>query len=346
MGIICCKIIFIKIKNTKSVLFFTFFIFYLCEAMRDLLYLAPLQSFTDFHFRNSFQAVLGDVDRFYAPYLKMAFDGTIKEGPKFDVLPQNNPFEKVVPQVMACCTADFLVMVNYLEDLGYTEVNWNLGCPYPMVAKRDLGSGILNKPDKICSILEEVFRSSSLKIGIKMRMGYEDTNDILNLLPALNEFDLTEVIIHARYGKQLYNGPCDHSRFLECIPITNHSLIYNGDINSVADFRYLKQLFPTIHQWMIGRGAIANPFLFEMIQDDSELLPNDFVQVFSDFLNLLLESYLRQTTNHGNILIKMTHYWEYFASNFENGKKMCRIVKKSKSISDYSNFIANLESFI
>jgi hypothetical protein len=38
----------------------------------------------------------------------------------------------------------------------------------------------------------------------------------------------------------------------------------------------------------------------------------------------------------------MTHYWEYFAANFENGKKMCRIVKKSKSISDYSNFIANL----
>jgi hypothetical protein len=83
-----------------------------------------------------------------------------------------------------------------------------------------------------------------------------------------------------------------------------------------------------------------------MIQDDSEFLPNDFVQVFSDFLNLLLESYLRQTTNHGNILIKMTHYWEYFAANFENGKKMCRIVKKSKSISDYSNFIANLESLI
>jgi hypothetical protein len=42
----------------------------------------------------------------------------------------------------------------------------------------------------------------------------------------------------------------------------------------------------------------------------------------------------------------MSHYWEYFASNFENGKKLNRIVKKSKSISEYSDFIANLDSLI
>lgn len=314
--------------------------------MRDLLHLAPLQSFTDFHFRNAFQAVLGDVDRFYAPYLKMAFDGSIKEGPKFDVLPQNNPFEKVVPQLMACSAAEFLIMANYLENIGYDEVNWNLGCPYPMVAKRDLGSGILNKPSKIISILEEVQKQTSLKIGIKMRMGYEDTSDILSILPALNNIDLSEIIIHARFGKQLYNGTCDHDRFGECIPLSKHPLIYNGDLNSVADFRRLKKLFPSITQWMIGRGAISNPFIFEMIQDDSEELPDDFVIVFKEFLSLLLESYLLHSNNHGNILLKMCHYWEYFALNFQNGKKLSRIVKKSKSVSEYSDFIANLESLI
>ena len=115
--------------------------------MRNQLYLAPLQSFTDHHSRNAFQQVLGDVDRFFAPYLKMSNDGIIKEGPKKDVLPKNNPFEIVVPQIMACCKEAFLVMANYLSDLGYQEVNWNLGCPYPMVANRDLGSGILDKPE-------------------------------------------------------------------------------------------------------------------------------------------------------------------------------------------------------
>lgn len=312
--------------------------------MRPFLSLAPLQSFTDHHFRNAFQSVLGDVDKFYAPYLKMSNDGTIKEGPKIDVLPRNNPYEIVIPQVMACNSEDFLLMANYLSDLGYKEVNWNLGCPYPMVAKRDLGSGILDKPEKILQIIETVLPKMDLKLGIKMRMGYEDTSDILTLLPQLNQFPLTEIIVHARYGKQLYNGSCDHDRFTECIPLTQHPLVYNGDINTVAEFRMLQSKFPTVDQWMIGRGAVANPFLFEMIQEDSEEFPEDWQEPFTAFLEALLESHLNTSGNEGNTLLKMKHYWEYFATGIEDGKSYYKAFKKIKSIRDYQNFLTNLAS--
>lgn len=312
--------------------------------MRDYLYLAPLQSFTDHHFRNAFQQVLGDVDRFYAPYLKMDHDGKIKEGPKRDVLPVNNPIEPVVPQIMACCAEDFLVMASYLKDLGYTEMNWNLGCPYPMVAKRDLGSGILNKPDKIFSILDEVLPVLGMELGIKMRMGYEDTTDILQILPELNTYPLSEVIVHARYGKQLYTGGCDHERFRECISLTDHRLVYNGDINSVNDFKELKSSFPEIHHWMIGRGAIADPFLFEMIQENTTEYPEDRMEVFQEFLQLLLESHLRETSNAGNVLVKMTHFWEYFMSSFEDGQRYYRMVKKARDIAEYTSVIHQISS--
>ena len=311
-------------------------------SSRDYLALAPLQGFTDHHFRNAFQAVLGDVDQFYAPYLKMAHDGTIKEGPKIDVIPKNNPFEEVIPQIMACCSEDFIVMARYLSGLGYKEVNWNLGCPYPMVAKRDLGSGILNKPDKILQVLEEVLPIIGMELGIKMRMGYEDTSDILTLLPKLNDFPLSEIIVHARYGKQLYQGNCDYDRFSECLPLTNHRLTYNGDINSVADFRQLKERFPEVNHWMIGRGAIANPFLFEMIQEDSDVFPEDRMEVFHEFLILLLESHLASSNNEGNVLIKMKHYWEYFALSFENGTNHFRKVKKAESIVDYCRILDDI----
>lgn len=307
--------------------------------MRHYLHLAPLQSFTDYHFRNAFQQTLGDVDRFYAPYLKMNNDGSLKEGPKKDVLFENNPFETVVPQVMAASASDFLVMARYLEELGYTELNWNLGCPYPMVAKRDLGAGILNKPEKICAILNEVQQQTPLKIGLKMRMGYEDTSDILRILPALNQFELTEIIVHARYGKQLYQGTCDHERFAACIPLTNHRLIYNGDIRTVADFSYLKNMFPTVSQWMLGRGAVANPFLFEMIQEDSEEFPDDWFDVFLEFVSLLLESHLKASTNEGNILVKMQHYWEYFSTAHETLHELGKRVKKCKNLKEYQEKI-------
>jgi tRNA-dihydrouridine synthase B len=311
--------------------------------LRDKLYLAPLQSFTDFHFRNAFQKNMGDVDTFYAPYLKLNNDGSIKEQPKKDVLLENNPYEKVIPQVLACCSEDFLTMTAYLSSLGYDEVNWNLGCPYPMVAKRDLGSGILNKSEKIIQILEEVQQKSSLNIGIKMRMGYEDTSDILTLLPQLDQFPLTEIIIHARYGKQLYTGTCDLNRFEECLALTKHKLVYNGDITSVEDYRQLKNRFPYQRHWMIGRGAISNPFLFEMIQENDVDFPEDWQEVFHDFLMDLAESNLEHSNNKGNVLQKMIHYWEYFSTFIPDGKTLFRQSKKCKTMDDYFTF---LEEFL
>jgi tRNA-dihydrouridine synthase B len=310
--------------------------------MRDQLFLAPLQGFTDRHFRNAFQQCYGDVDRFFAPYLKMKTDGTIKEHTKLDVLQVNNPFEQVVPQVMACCSADFLLMAQYLKEQEYKELNWNLGCPYPMVAKQDLGSGILNKPDKLFAILDEVIPKLDMDLGIKMRMGYEDTSDILNVLPRLNDYPLTEIIVHARYGKQLYNGPCDLDRFEESIALTKHKLVYNGDIRTVSDFRILKARFPKICHWMIGRGAISNPLLFEMIQDDTEDFPEDRMEVFHDFLILLLENQLSESDNEGNTLIKMKHFWEYFSESFENGLTYYRKIKRATSIEEYEEVIESI----
>jgi tRNA-dihydrouridine synthase B len=307
--------------------------------MRDYLYLAPLQSFTDHHFRNAFQEFMGDVDQFYAPYLKMNNDGTIKEGPKKDILPENNPFEPVIPQLMACCPEDFLTMANYIADLGYTEVNWNLGCPYPMVAKRDLGSGILNKPEKITRILDEVLPKTKLQVGIKMRMGYEDTNDILKILPALNEYPLSEIIVHARYGKQLYQGECDRAQFINCIPLTKHRLTYNGDIRSVAEFRTLKTMLPEINHWMIGRQAIGNPFLFEMIQEDSEELPEDWRSIFGSFLLQLMDNHLSESKNEGNIFLKTKHYWEYFSEDIFKETNDYKYFKKLKNLKDYRAFL-------
>lgn len=305
----------------------------------DKFYLAPLQSYTDFHFRNAFQQVFEGVSRFYAPYLKMDSVGTIKESTKRDILPKNNPFEQPIPQVLACCAEDFLVMADFISSLGYTEINWNLGCPYPMVAKRDLGAGILNKPDKILSILNDVQKKTSLKIGIKMRMGYESTEDILSVLPCLNDIELTEVIVHGRYAKQLYKGGIDLERFRECIALTNHKLVYNGDINTVQEFLSLRSAFPEINNWMIGRGAVSNPFIFEMIRNAMHDFPADHYAAFSDFLQLLLESYQNHQDNKGVILQKMKHYWEYFSLQFDESSNYFRKVKKIKSLDEYSEFI-------
>ncbi len=294
--------------------------------------LAPLQTFTDFHFRNAFQQVFKGVDYFYAPYLKLNNDGTIKENTKVDVLPKNNPFGLPVPQLMACSPKEFFVMENYLDSLGYTEVNWNMGCPYPMVTNKNWGAGILNKPDDLLRNLEEIYSKLKLDLSIKMRMGLESTAEILHILPILNEFPLTEVIIHGRYAKQLYSGEPDKERFAECIQLSKHSLCYNGDVDSIEEFETITQLFPNINKLMIGRGALKKPWLFEEIRSGKASHIESRMIHLSE---LIYESCTANNPSKGYALQKLKSYWEYFSEGFEDGKHMYRKLKKTETAQSF-----------
>lgn len=304
--------------------------------------LAPLQTYTDYHFRNAHQAIFKGVDKFYAPYLKMNNDGTIKNAPKIDILPENNPGISVIPQLMACNEQEFFIMADYMQSLGYTELNWNMGCPYPMVTNKNLGAGLLNKPQEIFSLLDSIFPKLRMGLGLKMRMGLENTAEILEILPRLNDYPLTEIIIHARYAKQLYNGTCDHERFLECISLTNHPLTYNGDIETKEDLEELRTKFRGIDNWMIGRGAMKNPSLFEEIQfdrvDSSEVYRTKLLQ----FSEQLTDSLLRCNPDRGYALSKMKSYWEYLSEGLSDGKQLFRKLKKAKSIEEFSEYLITL----
>jgi len=300
--------------------------------------LGPLQTYTDHHFRNAHQTVYGGVDKFYAPYLRMNTDGSIKAGPKIDILPENNQVS-IVPQLMCCTPDDFFILHDYIADLGYSEVNWNMGCPYPMVTNKGLGAGILNKPELLRSWLEEIYPRLKIRLGIKMRMGMESTEEILNLLPVLNEFPLTEIIIHARYANQLYNGGCDVEMFKASIHQSQHKIVYNGDISTVEGFRELMSELPNTAYFMIGRGAVRNPALFQEIKTGVLLDGTTYRNKLLEFSKLIEESCLHSNSNEGYALMRLKSYWEGFCEELTEGKSLYRRLKKSDRLTEFWQLI-------
>lgn len=301
--------------------------------------LAPLQTYTDFHFRNCFQQVFSGVDKFYAPYLKLNNDSTIKENTKVDILPKNNPFQKIIPQLMACSPSEFLLIEDYILNQGYDEVNWNMGCPYPMVTNKNWGAGILNKPDDLKRNLDEICAKSKLKLGIKMRMGLESTEEILTILPILNEFPLSEIIIHGRYAKQLYTGKPDKNRFEECLNISKHPLCYNGDVDSKEEFDAIVNQFPRLEKVMIGRAAISKPWIFEEILGFET---GNHSKRIVQFTELLYESCLKSNGQKGYALQKIKSYWEYFSEGIEDGKQHYRKLKKMSTSDDFFDYLSQI----
>jgi tRNA-dihydrouridine synthase len=96
-------------------------------------------------------------------------------------------------------------VAKYVQELGYKELNWNLGCPYPMVTKCGMGSGLISNTEKINTILEKVHAESDIIVSMKMRLGYDTTEEILDVF-SFRKIPLKNVAIHARIGKQLYKG--------------------------------------------------------------------------------------------------------------------------------------------
>lgn len=296
---------------------------------------SPLQGFTDFRFRNAFHTYFGGIDTFYAPYIRFYGKLEIKNAYQRDLLPENNTVPELIPQVMTNDATEFLLVANFVRELGYTELNWNLGCPYSMATKCGLGSGLIKDVEKIDRILAEVHEKSDITVSMKMRMGYSNPLEILDVFPVLEKYPIKNVAIHARIGQQLYKGPVDLDSFETCLSHTNLKTYYNGDITSVTKFNELVTRFPTIDHWMIGRGLIADPFLPQMIKNNTTDYPENKVDLLQKFHNTLFHQYDEALSGASHTLSKMKNFWEYFALAFYDSHKAFKKIKKAKNIIAY-----------
>ena len=303
---------------------------------------SPLQGFTDFRFRNALHHYFGGIDTFYAPYIRLNGKLIIKNSYQKDLQLENNTTLEVIPQVMTNNADEFLFVVKYIQDLGYKELNWNLGCPYPMVTKQGMGSGLICNPDKINEILDRAHSETDVVVSMKMRMGYANAEEILEVFPMLDRYPLKNIAIHARIGKQLYKGGVDLDAFQRCVESTRHKLYYNGDITSVAKLKEMQQRFPTIDHFMIGRGLIADPFLPGMIKRDTTEYPKDRWKIFSEFHDTIYHQYDEALSGPTPIKMKMQGFWEYFAQSFSNPQKTFKKIKKVNNPRAYQQAVRDI----
>jgi tRNA-dihydrouridine synthase len=306
------------------------------------IYSSPLQGITDFRFRNAFQTFFGGIDKYIAPYIRVDGNSEIKRANERDILPANNGSLVLIPQIITKDANEFLFVAKHVQNLGYTELNWNLGCPYPMVAKRGMGSGLLSTPAKIDEILARVCAETDIKISVKMRLGYENPREIFQVLPVLERYPLANITIHPRIGKQMYKGEVDLMTFKECLGLSSHKIFYNGDIISVQNFREMKERFPSINNWMIGRGLTADPFLPAMIKADNQTYPENRYEIFNSFHDALFSTWEEALSGPKHLLMKMYSYWEYFIQSFPNSPKGLKKIKKAQSLSVYREVVRQI----
>ena len=302
------------------------------------LYLAPLRGFTDYIYRNTFAEHFDGFDGALAPFIPTITADRFKPSHLKDVLPENNSSIPVVPQIISNLPDDFINLAVRLYDLGYTSVNWNLGCPFPMVAKKFRGSGLLPYPERIDAFLEKAVSSIPNRISIKTRLGRRKTNEIFELMPIFNRYPLEEIIIHPRTGIQMYDGGTDLDTFEQCLAQSVHRVVYNGDITDLKCFRDVFERFEDLDGWMIGRGAVTNPFLPAIIKAGQDDISHK-VERFKQFYEELFEQYRQAFSGPGHLLNRMKGFWTYFSKSFQNSRMIAKKIHRTKKMHRYMDIV-------
>ena len=301
---------------------------------------APLDGITKIVFRQVWSQFFGGVDRYFIPFFSPTPHHLMTPRDLREVDYIHNANLPSVPQVMTKNANDFLWACDVLKDMGYTEVNLNLGCPSGTVVARNRGAGFLGTPRELEDFLDEIFEKCPLEISIKTRIGMDYMDEWAPLLKIYQKFPMKELIIHPRLQKEGYKGTPHLEAFAESVEALQCPLCYNGDITSPKSLTQILTKLPSIDTVMIGRGILQNPGLLQELKaasTESVALPSceERLAVLKEFHTSLLTGYQEIMSGDTNTLYKMKDLWTFLSHSFESPDKYVKKIRKATDASDY-----------
>jgi tRNA-dihydrouridine synthase B len=305
--------------------------------------LAPLHGYTEAAYREALAGNFYGFDEAVAPFIALSPAERFNTVRLRDLKPSRNTCMQVVPQILGNDGTSFIQTALALHEMGYTRLNWNLGCPKRAIAAKQRGSGLLPHPELISAILEHVVPSIPQQLSVKLRLGRNSPDEIFQVIEVLNRFPLESVTVHPRTGIEMYSKNADVDAFAKVLPLIKHPVIYNGDIFSAEDFSGLRLRFPNVKGWMIGRGVLANPFLAGQMKGielpDCSLQRERFIR----FVYQLQELYAAESRSKGYLINRMKDNWGFFAFRFYNGEE---IYQKLSRVQDLDKFLELQSAFL
>ena len=301
------------------------------------LYFAPLEGIGGYIYRNAQADYFEKADKYYSPFLAPNQNRSISPKEYKDIAPEHNEDIMLVPQIMANNAEIFLKAAQELEQLGYKEINLNLGCPSRTVVTKYRGAGFLAKPDALEQFLEEVYNKRNIRLSLKTRLGMEDEEEFEHLLDIYNKFPVSELIIHPRVQTDYYKNTPRMESFLNALEKSKNPVVYNGDIFNKEKYQQvMKQM--DVSGVMLGRGVLANPALFGEIRGTEKLSK----ERLWEFHERLLADYTQEMSGERNVLFKMKELWFYLAWSFTNTEKYEKKIRKAQHLSDYRLVVKQL----
>lgn len=226
--------------------------------------LSPLAGFTNLPFRRVVREVGGvglcTTDLVNARGL---LEGASKSLELVATCPEDSP---LAVQIFGAIPDEMAAAAQLLERQGVASVDINMGCPVSRITKGGAGASMMCRPDETIRLAEYVVRSVKIPVTVKMRLGWDDQNITApEFARAFEQVGVAAVAIHGRTRAQGFSGTVNLDGIRQVVAaVRQMPIIGNGDIRSTAD---AARMFSETgcHGISIGRGALANPWIFQQL---------------------------------------------------------------------------------
>ena len=288
---------------------------------------APLQGYTTALYRKLHHSVWGGIAYYYTPFVRIE-KGDFRRRDIADIAPENNINTPTIPQMLPRDKQELRQLSELFLHNGYKRADINMGCPFPPIALHGRGSGLLPDKERVAELLETTREYPEIKFSVKMRLGWQSCDEWQDLIDILNDTPLAHITMHPRIGKQLYKGNVDMNAFANFCRSCTHPIIYNGDIESIADIKRVTMQNPQIKGIMIGRGLLARPYLTTLLDVNTTHSPTSIINRTYDFHQALYKHLLDTSQGNSQLMQRAHALWEYFLPHAPH-KERKAIIKSS-----------------
>ena len=300
-------------------------------------YAAPMEGITGQVFRSIHHRFFPGVDKYFMPFLSPGKEHHFQKRDLRELAPEQNAGLCAVPQLLTRSAEDFLWCARALRDLGYREVNLNLGCPSGTVSAKGKGAGLLRDLGELERFLDAVFAGAEVSVSVKTRIGWRDPAEFGPLLALLGRYPMAELTVHLRVREAFYRGGVHLEAFQQAAEALALPLCYNGDLAAVGEIAALKKRFPSLEAVMAGRGLAGDPALFRKAQGG----PAAGRQELREYHQTLYEGYAGAFQNRRAAMMRMKELWSYLIFLFAGGERHAKALRKA---ADPAAFLAAAEA--
>ena len=306
------------------------------------LMLAPMQGLTNQALRGLFASWVRP-DTLFTEFMRVAPGATTKRLSAVD-LREMAATEQGIPlvvQLIGHGTEALVSAARIAQDAGAAHINLNLGCPFGRMTTGLTGGGILQRPELLQELVPALRDVISGSFSIKLRAGYDDPQQIFSLLPLFETAQVDFLVLHPRTVLQEYQGLADHAITTGVVRRTSLPVIANGDIRTAeAGRRVLEQTGAA--GLMLGRGAIADPLLFQRLRNADLAAPSrtEKAAMLRRYLSELLSNYQQLFCGEQQILGKVKTV--FACMDDPDFSKQIKALRKARTIHQFTEQIATL----